>query len=71
MHTPASALRVVLEGSSQCCGKLLWKLQEGFLEAGVPEITGTIVEGQVRERLRRAMQTEGAMASKAGVSVSL
>lgn len=49
MHTPASALCVVLEGSSQCCGKLLWKLQEGFLESGVPEIKGKIVEGQVRE----------------------
>lgn len=51
---------------------MLWELQEGFLEAVVPEVNpeGKIVAGQA-ERLRRAVQTEGAMEDEVAVSVAL
>lgn len=44
---------------------VLWEFQEGFLEAVVPEMNpeGKIVVGQAG-RLRRAVQTEGAVESK-------
>lgn len=51
---------------------MLWELQEGPLEAMVPEMNpeGKAVVGPA-EGLRRVVQTEGDMESEAGASVAL
>ena len=51
---------------------MLWELPEVFLGAVVPELNpnGKMVVGQAG-RLRRAVPTEGAVESEAGVRVAL
>lgn len=51
---------------------MLWEIQEGFLEEVGPDLNPewNIVVGQA-EKLKRAVQTEGAMESEAAVSVTL
>lgn len=68
IQDPAPTLCAVLMEASP----VLWELPEVFLEAVVPELNpkGKIVVGQAG-RLRRAVPTEGAVKSEAGVRVAL